>query len=264
VFQYSNTCKFGIRTDIPLIYFDCTNVNKAFRGPSKGYFEALEARILETESLLLQIVPLISSDQLARAAAKVQERQRSRTTPYPGNEDSAGRIQSSLAGKFGVDYWAAFPLRTGDDIRVWVNDHASCQEDSRILDAVNAQFDGRENLNADITQGCNTNSHTMVEVDITPADSSEPSILSLNPEMSSRAQISESRNLSDVELGVVHPGVAFVPNVDFAAHSISSVNNRQQPQESPKRPLNHTPTTSESTKKKQIFLPDQFVQEFIW
>jgi hypothetical protein len=209
----------------------------------------------------LQIIPLISSDQLERAASKAQEIQRSRTTPHPSKEDSAGRVQSSHAGKFGVDYWATFPLRTGDDIRLWVNDHASCREDIHIL---NAQFDGREISNADIMHGCNTNSRTMVEVDIRPADSSEPSILSLNPEASSRALISESRNLSDVELGVVHPDTAFMSNADFAARSISSVKNRQQLQESPKIPLNPTPTTSDSTKKKQTFLPDQFVQEFIW
>src|SRR5689334_7169036 len=37
-------------------------------GPAKGYIEGLEHRLHEAETLLLQVLPLIPSDQLASAA----------------------------------------------------------------------------------------------------------------------------------------------------------------------------------------------------
>ncbi|GJP94632.1 transcriptional regulator family: Fungal Specific TF [Aspergillus niger] len=90
------------------------------RGPAKGYIEALEHRLHETESLLLNLLAQIPDSQLS---ASVQGRQdRSSRHRNSGSPPQTYSSSSSRLGKRGTDYWKRFPLHTVQDIRDWQND----------------------------------------------------------------------------------------------------------------------------------------------
>jgi len=71
------------------------------RGPAKGYIEALERRLHETENILLGLLEQVSDSQLAGI-------------PHP-----TAQLRS---GKRGTEYWGLFPLRSVQEIRSWQED----------------------------------------------------------------------------------------------------------------------------------------------
>ncbi|KAL4911323.1 hypothetical protein BDW74DRAFT_172788 [Aspergillus multicolor] len=73
------------------------------RGPAKGYFEALERRLHETENLLLGLLDQVSDSQLSEAI------------PVP-HHGSPAQLRS---GKRGSEHWKLFPLRSVQEIRAW-------------------------------------------------------------------------------------------------------------------------------------------------
>ena len=94
------------------------------RGPAKGYIEGLEHRLHEAETLLLQLLPLVSSDQLASAASAANSTTNngvSRDSPDHMNNRSSPPV---LNKKTGIEYWENFPLDTVDNIRRWQQDCA--------------------------------------------------------------------------------------------------------------------------------------------
>lgn len=102
------------------------------RGPAKGYIEGLEHRLHEAESLLLALLPIISTEQLKCAADSLVEGP-STTISIPGlktrDSQSPGphATRSSppvLNKKTGIDYWESFPLDTVENIRRWQEDCA--------------------------------------------------------------------------------------------------------------------------------------------
>lgn len=90
------------------------------RGPAKGYIEGLEHRLHEAETLLLQLLPVVSLDQLNTATSNL--------LAEPGNRDSPDRLNRSsppvLNKKTGIEYWETFPLDTVENIRRWQQDCA--------------------------------------------------------------------------------------------------------------------------------------------
>ncbi|PWY82919.1 hypothetical protein BO70DRAFT_428983 [Aspergillus heteromorphus CBS 117.55] len=98
------------------------------RGPAKGYIEALEQRLHETESLLLKLLSDIPDSHLLSATVP--------DTPPPHTYTSPLR----LGAKRGTDYWKRFPLHTVRDIRDWQQDCLNQREPSRGPESVKQHY----------------------------------------------------------------------------------------------------------------------------
>ncbi|KAL2871039.1 Zn(II)2Cys6 transcription factor domain-containing protein [Aspergillus lucknowensis] len=81
---------------------DCNWPEQQKRGPAKGYIEALEHRLYETENLLMGLLEQVSDSQLAS-----------------GIPHATAHLQS---GKRGSEHWKRFPLRSVHEIRSWQED----------------------------------------------------------------------------------------------------------------------------------------------
>ncbi|CAG7923658.1 unnamed protein product [Penicillium olsonii] len=92
------------------------------RGPEKGYAEALENRLQLTESILLNLLPHVSDDQLSWAIPHRESGQDSGTpyVPFPRLE------------RRGIETWSQFPLDTSRGIRRW---QQACADGSVGLDS---------------------------------------------------------------------------------------------------------------------------------
>ncbi|KEY77852.1 transcription factor C6 [Aspergillus fumigatus] len=73
------------------------------RGPAKGYIEALEHRLHETEQILLRLLAHMTDEQLSIALERNQ-------SPF------------LRSGKNDAQYWRRYPLRTACDLRKWQQD----------------------------------------------------------------------------------------------------------------------------------------------
>ena len=106
----------------------CTWPEQRKRGPAKGYIEGLEHRLHEAETLLLQLLPIVTPDQLSVATAALTAASM-RDSP----ERNTGRSSPPVLNKkTGIDYWESFPLDTVDNIRRWQADcalHSNFRED---------------------------------------------------------------------------------------------------------------------------------------
>ncbi|KAK5095292.1 hypothetical protein LTS08_008191 [Lithohypha guttulata] len=91
-------------------------------GPAKGYIEGLENRLHEAESLLLQILPHVTTEQLRAATTRLAH-----DDPDENIDGSSERKSSPpmLNKKTGVDYWETFPLTSVSDILRWQQDCAA-------------------------------------------------------------------------------------------------------------------------------------------
>ncbi|KAJ9612662.1 hypothetical protein H2204_015036 [Knufia peltigerae] len=100
-------------------------------GPAKGYIEGLEHRLHEAESLLLSLLPLVTTEQLncatdslnatSSATHILNVQTRDSQSPGPRNVRSSPPV---LNKKTGIEYWDSFPLDTVDNIRKWQDDCA--------------------------------------------------------------------------------------------------------------------------------------------
>jgi len=97
---------------------------KIDRGPAKGYIEALEARLLETEHVLHRIVSSIPPQYLSTALtespvseSEVEDMQ----DPAVRTVASIGAASTTKERKAVVEQWAMYPLHTADDIQLWHN-----------------------------------------------------------------------------------------------------------------------------------------------
>ena len=94
------------------------------RGPAKGYTEALEARLIETEAVLLKVLSTINVDQLSTAFFQANKH------PTPAQEESSIGSTSAAMGskavvvqrKAAIEYWHKFPLNTSEDVGHWLAD----------------------------------------------------------------------------------------------------------------------------------------------
>lgn len=72
------------------------------RGPSKGFNEALEIRLQETEKVLLKMLSIISPEQLSEAFS------------IPTADEF-----KSLDKKACMEDWLNFPLKSAEDVDLW-------------------------------------------------------------------------------------------------------------------------------------------------
>ncbi|KAL2007778.1 hypothetical protein VTN00DRAFT_7760 [Thermoascus crustaceus] len=86
------------------------------RGPAKGYIEALEHRLQETESLLLKILSQLSDTQLSSIVSQDVTAARTR------NDGLSPCAPLSPMGKKSVEHWKSFPLTAVENIRRWQQD----------------------------------------------------------------------------------------------------------------------------------------------
>jgi len=89
------------------------------RGPAKGYIEGLESRLHEAESLLLQVLPHVSTEQLHAATSILANNESEEAERASADRRSSPPI---LNKKTGIDYWDNFPLTSVDSIRSWQQD----------------------------------------------------------------------------------------------------------------------------------------------
>ncbi|KAE8147856.1 hypothetical protein BDV25DRAFT_142334 [Aspergillus avenaceus] len=80
------------------------------RGPAKGYIEALEHRLHETENVLLRVLAQASDSQLSAALVGERQMRSDEYSPF------------LRAGKRGAEYWKEFPLDTVSSVRRWQRD----------------------------------------------------------------------------------------------------------------------------------------------
>jgi hypothetical protein len=91
------------------------------RGPAKGYIEGLEHRLHEAETLLLQLLPLVTPDQLSTATNLVISNNEAMDSPDHYGSRSSPPV---LNKKTGIEYWENFPLDTVENVRRWQQDCA--------------------------------------------------------------------------------------------------------------------------------------------
>jgi hypothetical protein len=118
--QQKRYVKLHLDCPKPVVGFALINpsISLQHRGPPKGYIEALEARLVKTEQLLLQTLSFLSPDQIAIAA----NRGNSISDSCQASNSNDG-VYHDLPGrgpqKLGVEYWKAFPLQSADDVQRW-------------------------------------------------------------------------------------------------------------------------------------------------
>ncbi|KAJ4508273.1 hypothetical protein HRR88_008282 [Exophiala dermatitidis] len=118
--------------------------NLSPRGPAKGYIEGLEHRLHEAESLLLALLPLVTTEQLKCATNSlstisastantntntntaggvgIKSNSSSRDSQSPAPRSTIRSNRPVLNKKTGIEYWESFPLDTVNNIRRWQQD----------------------------------------------------------------------------------------------------------------------------------------------
>lgn len=94
---------------------ECTWPAQKKRGPAKGYIEGLEHRLHDAEQLLLQVLPLVTIEQLASVTSDMS---------IGGTPDGNRATPPLLNKKTGIEYWEQYPLDTAESIRRWQDDCA--------------------------------------------------------------------------------------------------------------------------------------------
>lgn len=119
------------------------------RGPEKGYAEALENRLQLTESILLNLLPHVSDEQLSAA--------------IPRRESSGSYVPFPRLEKRGMESWSQFPLDTSHGIRRW---QQACTESERVGSEVQQEGSKRRRLQ-------NKGSDCSVQMSTTTRDGNE-------------------------------------------------------------------------------------------
>ncbi|KAI1016646.1 hypothetical protein LB504_007093 [Fusarium proliferatum] len=92
------------------------------RGPPKGYTKALEARLAETELVLIRLLQATNDEGfLARAFDEdIQKLAHKRFDERNTELKSLGIGEHKMLAL--MDHWERFPLRTADDVRQWIGE----------------------------------------------------------------------------------------------------------------------------------------------
>ncbi|KIX02962.1 uncharacterized protein Z518_06512 [Rhinocladiella mackenziei CBS 650.93] len=86
-----------------------------FRGPAKGYVEALEIRLKETERVLWRLLSVTTNNNLSAAfSSEIQSR-----TPATL---SLRTLVTTAEKKSAIAYWEQFPLQTAQEVLGWKED----------------------------------------------------------------------------------------------------------------------------------------------
>ncbi|EEA21681.1 C6 finger domain protein, putative [Talaromyces marneffei ATCC 18224] len=122
--QWEKVCKNGSLKKLDLwakdIQAEMRTVYRIQPGPAKGYVEALEQRLYETEDVLLKVVSQLNQAQLA----SILSTQSSFSTD-DGSQDKrkTSRVTLLPSRKRGVEYWKSFPLHDAESIQRWQQDY---------------------------------------------------------------------------------------------------------------------------------------------
>lgn len=98
-------------------------------GPPKQYTSALEARLFETENLLIVLLSQVSDAQLASGFHRLDELRQLRFG-FPGVTDDAEVLSYARKNKFEPGYWSEYPLLSVEDVRRWCKDRTRGTVDS--------------------------------------------------------------------------------------------------------------------------------------
>ncbi|KAI1067052.1 hypothetical protein LB506_003920 [Fusarium annulatum] len=92
------------------------------RGPPKGYTKALEARLAETELVLIRLLHATNDEGLLAHAfdGDTQKRAHKRFGERNTEFKSSGIGEHKMLAL--MDHWERFPLRTADDVRQWIGE----------------------------------------------------------------------------------------------------------------------------------------------
>lgn len=129
------------------------------RGPEKGYAEALENRLQLTESILLNLLPHVSDEQLSAA---IPRESRGMYVPFPRLE------------KRGMESWSQFPLDTSHGIRRW---QQACTEPEREGLEVQQEGSKRRRLQNEGSDGSVQISTTTRDIDGSPNETPNRTVL---------------------------------------------------------------------------------------
>lgn len=142
-----------------------TRLTSAFSGPAKGYIEGLEHRLHEAESLLLALLPVITTEQLNYATDSLDLTPSSANTlgvkirdsqsPRPQN---VRRSPPNLNKKTGIEYWESFPLDTVENIRKWQEDCTS-QSTAQSQSLSRNSIPGDDSVSRDIMKNAYNSAH---------------------------------------------------------------------------------------------------------
>ncbi|KAG4434751.1 hypothetical protein IFR05_009777 [Cadophora sp. M221] len=110
------------------------------RGPAKGYTEALEARLAETEEVLLRVLPFVAIEDLSRT---LRDKPLNPNTG-PSSLQQPSSSKSVLDRKQIVEIWSRSPLRTLADIQRWYDEHTTVLE---VMDKASSLRESAEDTN---------------------------------------------------------------------------------------------------------------------
>ena len=97
---------------------ECTYAERKQRGPSKGYIEGLEARLRETEQVLLQLLPVVTDEQLIAATEDIDPKGLDDGRVIKGSTKWAA-APPDLKNNVSLEYWERHPMGNLEEIRAW-------------------------------------------------------------------------------------------------------------------------------------------------
>ncbi|KAF5662018.1 hypothetical protein FCIRC_11623 [Fusarium circinatum] len=100
----------------------CTWPTVLKRGPPKGYTKALEARLRETELVLIRVLHATNDEGLLARAFHEDTQRLAHKRP----DERIAELKTLGVGEHKMlalmDHWERFPLRKADDVRLWVEE----------------------------------------------------------------------------------------------------------------------------------------------
>ncbi|KAF9885789.1 hypothetical protein FE257_012371 [Aspergillus nanangensis] len=186
------------------------------RGPEKGYIEALELRLRDTEDLLLNTLSQISDTQLETVLGSDPSNEQS----HAGHEQHPSRVIRQA--KRGNDYWKRFPLDTTQNVREWqrdCSDHERYRSTSQEATLEKGRTEHPSNTNGilfaknlqNTPKRCDERNDSLVS-EYSPGESLSPTHASLYPSVFRRSAALQSSGFtaqsnSDLDAGLkeTHP-----------------------------------------------------------
>ncbi|OAL45127.1 hypothetical protein IQ07DRAFT_216388 [Pyrenochaeta sp. DS3sAY3a] len=103
----------------------CTWPAQLKRGPPKHYTNSLEARLFETEAVLLSLLSHISPEQLKASFQSTPSAGQAYNNPNYGAEPTTEQLALIKQDVFKPAYWNSFPLDSDENVRRWWEDRTS-------------------------------------------------------------------------------------------------------------------------------------------
>jgi hypothetical protein len=111
--------------EVSLDLFQLVSVLREARGPPKHYTNSLEARLFETEAVLLSLLSHISTEQLKASFQSTPPTGQTYNAPSYGFEQITEQLSCVKQNVFKPAYWSSFPLDSEENVRRWWEDRTS-------------------------------------------------------------------------------------------------------------------------------------------